>query len=350
MSRPRFGFSVTPGSPIGVGVEMALAERLGYDRLGIWDSPALFREPWVTLASVARDTARIRLGTWVTNPVSRHPLITASAAATLEDLAPGRTYLGIGSGGTGVWHLGAREAALDDLRDYIRAVRELLAQGHTTYRSADARMEWGRGLHIPIIVSAHGPRSLRLAGEIADGVVAGLGVSPEAVKGSLACIAEGAERGGRSMKEIEVWFTCFWFVDEAPGAAMTEGAWAATAFAMHFARGRTEGKFVPEDHREAIAALGADYDLVAHGRVDADLKRRYVQRADELGIGPYIRRRFMFAGTPAEVEQQIRDAVAAGAQNFDGAIDADLEEHRVRITRWAELVLPRFGVRNQPAS
>ncbi len=51
----------------------------------------------------------------------------------------------------------------------------------------------------------------------------------------------------------------------------------------------------------------------------------------------------MFAGTPAEVEAQIRAAMAAGARNFDGAIDADLPEHERRITRWAELVLPRFA-------
>jgi hypothetical protein len=129
---------------------------------------------------------------------------------------------------------------------------------------------------------------------------------------------------------------------------MAEGAWAATSFAMHFARGRTDGKFVPDEYREAIAALGADYDLVEHGRVNADTRGRYVERADELGIGEYIRRRFMFCGTPGEVEGQIREATAAGARNFDGAIDADLDAHRVRITRWASLVLPRFGVPAPP--
>jgi 5,10-methylenetetrahydromethanopterin reductase len=323
---------------------MATAERLGYDRLGIWDSPALFREPWVTLASVARDTTSIRLGTWVTNPVSRHPLVTASAAATLEDMAPGRTYLGIGAGGTGVWHLGAREASLDTLRAYVATVRDLLARGESTYQGAAARMEWGRGVRVPVVVSAHGPRSLRLAGEIADGVVVGLGVTPDVVRGSLELIAEGAESAGRSLEDVEVWFTCFWFVDEAPGAALAEGAWAATAFALHFARGRTEGKFVPDEYREGLERLGADYDLVAHGRVDDERKRRYVERADELGIGEYIRRRFMFVGTPEEVEAQIRAAMDAGARNFDGAIDADLPEHERRITAWARLVLPRFGI------
>jgi 5,10-methylenetetrahydromethanopterin reductase len=342
MTSLNFGFSVTPGPAIELGAEMRRAEALGYSRMGVWDSPALFREPWVTLASVARDTTTMRVGTWVTNPISRHPVVTAASLATLADLAPGRAYLGIGSGGTGVWHLGHAAAKLDDVRAYITAVQELLRDGATTFRGKASRMEWARGLKIPLIMSAHGPRALRLAGEIADGVIVGLGVSPDVVANSLALIAEGAEAAGRTLADIEVWFTCFWFVDDEPGAAMAEGAWAATAFAMHFSRGRVEGKFVPDEYRDGIAKLGEQYDLVAHGRVSDDLKRRYVDVADSLGIGEYIRSRFMFCGTPDEVATQIRTAVAAGATNFDGAIDADLDEHEQRITTWAHLVFPRL--------
>lgn len=343
MNTPTFGFSVTPGEPLGVGIEMHKAEGLGYSRMGVWDSPALFRDPWVTLASVARDTSQLRIGPWVTNPISRHPVVTASALATLDDLAPGRAYLGIGSGGTGVWHLGRDTASLADVRAYITSIRELFGNGTTTYQGADARLEWGRGLRIPIIMSAHGPRSLRLAGEIADGVIVGLGISPDVVASCLDIVAQGAAASGRTLADIEVWFTCFWFVDERPGAALAAGAWAATSFAMHFAGGRVDGKFVPEEYRDGIAELGEHYDLVAHGRVTDELKHTYVELADSLGIGDYIRARFMFCGTPDEVETQIRAAVEAGAMNFDGAIDADLDEHERRITDWARLVMTRFG-------
>ena len=343
MSVPGFGFGVTPGPPEGVAAEIRDAEALGFDRMGVWDSPALFRDPWMTLGAVARETSTIRLGTWVSNPVSRHPVVTASAMATLEDLAPGRTYFGIGSGGTGVWHLGQPAARLDELREYIATVRRLLADGRASYQGSDCRLEWGRGTSVPIIMSAHGPRALRLAGEVADGVVCGLGVLPEVVSVCLELISEGAESAGRTLADLEVWFTCFWFVDARPGAALAEGAWAATAFAMHFSQGRVEGKFVPSEYREGIARLGEQYDLVSHGKVTDDLKRRYVERADALGIGDYIRSRFMFCGTPEEVESQIRAAMAAGARNFDGALDADLPERRRRIGNWAELVLPRFG-------
>ena len=139
------------------------------------------------------------------------------------------------------------------------------------------------------------------------------GSCPRWSRGVWNLIAEGADSAGRTLADLDVWFTCFWFVDAEPGAALAEGAWAATAFALHFAQGRVDGKFVPEEYRDGIVRLGEQYDLVAHGRVSESLKRIYVERADELGIGGYIRSRFMFCGTPPEVESQIRAAMAAGA-------------------------------------
>ena len=314
---------------------------MGYDRVGIWDSPALFREPWVTLAAAAQATNRLALGTWVTNPLSRHPVVTASAAATLDELAPGRTYIGIGAGGTGVWHLGLDAATLRQLERYVVALRELLTDGRTSWDGRTARLDWPHRA-IPIIVSAHGPKSLRLAARVADGAIVGLGVTREVVAGSLEILDEAAAEVGRSVADLDVWFTCFWFVEEEPGQAAAKAAWAATAFALHFARWGVEGRFVPPEHREAVVALGKTYDLATHGAVPPSQQARYARLAQELGVSEYLRRRFVFSGTPDEVEEQVRAAVDAGARNFDGAIDAELFEHRNRITKWARLVLPRF--------
>lgn len=344
MTRLGFGFSVTPGEPLGVGAELRRAEQLGYDRAGIWDSPALFREPWVTLASVARDTERIRLGTWVTNALTRHPGVTAACAATLDDLAPGRVSIGIGAGGTGVWHYGLGTATLAELEAYVVAVRALLESGSARWHGRELSMRWAGPRRVPIVLSAHAPRSLRLAGRIADGVVIGLGISPDVVAGSLELLEAGASEAGRTLDELEVWFTCFWWVDETPGRARAEGAWSATAFALHFADSGVENKFIPDELKAPLLEIGKAYDLRSHGHPDEEQKAAYVELADRLGVGEYLRGRFMLAGTPEEVEAQIRAAVAAGARNFDGAIDADLPEHEERITTWARLVLPRFAV------
>ncbi len=336
-----FGFSVTPGEPLGVGAEMRRAEQLGYERFGVWDSPALFREPWVTLGSVARDTERVRLGTWVTNPLARHPLVTAACAATVDDLAPGRVYIGIGAGGTGVWHLGMKTAKLAELEAYVLAVRGLLETGSASWRGHALTMPWAGPRRIPIVMAAHASGSLRLAGRIGDGVVIGLGISPDVVASSLELLEAGAGEVGRSLDEIDVWFTSFWWVDERPGKAQADGAWSATAFALHFADSGVENKFIPDHLKAPLLEIGKAYDLRSHGHPGDEQKAAYVELADRLGVGPYLRRRFMFAGTPEEVEMQIRAAAGAGARNFDGAIDADLPEHEQRITDWARLVLPR---------
>jgi 5,10-methylenetetrahydromethanopterin reductase len=341
VTRLEFGFSISPGEPRGVAAEVAHAESLGYDRAGIWDSPALFRDPWVVLAGVASNTRRIRLGTWVTNPQARHPVVTASALASIDDLARGRTYLGIGSGGTGVLHLGLNAASLEQLEQYVLTVRELLHTGQATFNGKPVRLRWAKR-RIPIILAAHGPKAIRLAGRIADGVVLGLGVTPEVVSGCLELLDQGAREAGRHLDDIEVWFTCFWFVDKAPGVAKKQGAWAATSFASHFAGTGVEGKFVPREYREELLRLGAAYDYLTHGTVPDEQKEQYAELARELGVSEYLQRRFAFAGTPDEVEAQIRAGVAAGAHNFDGAIDAELPEHGERITKWARLVLPRF--------
>jgi 5,10-methylenetetrahydromethanopterin reductase len=327
----------------GVVDECVRAEGLGYDRIGIWDSPALYRAPWVTIGAVAAATERVRIGSWVTNPLSRHPVVTASAAATVDELAPGRAYIGIGAGGTGVWPLGMGTAKLATLEAYVLALRRLLLEGTAEVDGATARLDWPGECRIPIIMSAHASKSLRLAGRIADGVVIGLGISPDVVASCLELLEAGARDSGRSLDDLDVWFTSFQWVDEEPGKARADGAWSATAFALHFADSGVEHKFIPEELKAPLLEIGKAYDLTTHGHPTDEQKAGYVELADRLGVGEYLRQRFMIAGTPEEVEAQIRAAMAAGARNFDGAIDADLPEHERRITRWAELVLPRFG-------
>lgn len=289
--RPRFGFSISPGPASAVAEEAARAQALGYDRIGIWDSPVLFREPWIVLTAAALSTSRVRLGTWVTNPITRHPAIAASAAASLDDLAPGRVYVGIGSGGTGAWNLGLETARLADLEHYVLALRGLLTTGEAEYRGAGLRTTWTGDRRIPIIMAGHGPKSLRLAGRVGDGVIVGLGITPEVVRQSLAIVDEGAREAGRSLADIEVWFTCFWFVDEEPGAAARRGAWACTSFASHFAKAGVEGKWVPEELAAGVLELGRAYDFDVHGSVPEAKQGEYVDLAERLGVLQYLRER-----------------------------------------------------------
>ena len=135
----------------------------------------------MTLALCATATERIRLGSRVITPLTRHPAVAASAAATLEELAPGRTLIGIGSGDSAAYNLGLRPASLAELRAYALTIRELLTTGVASYHDTPARLTWTRA-KIPVYLAASGPKTLRLAGEIADGVVIRTGILPEIVR------------------------------------------------------------------------------------------------------------------------------------------------------------------------
>lgn len=141
-------------------------------------------------------------------------------------------------------------------------------------------MDWARR-RIRILIAAHGPRSLRLAGRIGDGVVIGLGVTPEVIKSSLELLEQGAQEAGRRLADLDVWFSCFWFVDNTPGLAKKQGSWAAASFASHFARSGVEGKFVPKEYQEGLVKFGAAYDYVTHGPVPEAQKDTYTELARE---------------------------------------------------------------------
>ena len=105
----RFGFLLFARELQAVGALARLGEQQGFELIGLADSPALAHDPYVALTLAAINTTRIRLGPTVTNPQTRHPLIIANLAASLERLAPGRSFLGLGTGFTGVRHAGGLE-------------------------------------------------------------------------------------------------------------------------------------------------------------------------------------------------------------------------------------------------
>src|SRR5437588_5647045 len=104
----------------------ALAESLGYERVWFYDSPALYGDVWMVLGLVGRATARVGLGPAVLVPDLRHVLVTASAIATLEDLAPGRAQVAIGTGFTGRMVLGRPPLPWEFVERYVRDLRSLL--------------------------------------------------------------------------------------------------------------------------------------------------------------------------------------------------------------------------------
>ena len=142
------------------------AERLGYERAWLFDSPALYGDIWVIAALAAERTSRIALGPAVLVPNLRHPLAQASAIATLEQLAPGRVAVAIGTGFTGRMAMGQKPLTWAWTRRYVEQLRALLRgerRDHPDVAVQRGRVEQPR----PLVAEALG------LDDVVDGIRAG---------------------------------------------------------------------------------------------------------------------------------------------------------------------------------
>ena len=144
-------------------------ESLGYANLWCTDSSLHARNVYSYLTLAAMNTTSLRLGTAVTNPLTRHPAITASAAATIDEVSAGRMLLGIGVGDRPLLALGYEPSRLADLEATIEDLRRLwggeTADRHArSYELDEAHMRIPARSDIPIYISASGPRTFRARG------------------------------------------------------------------------------------------------------------------------------------------------------------------------------------------
>ena len=309
--RVRFGITFLPGSP-GQFVEWCrAAETAGFELIGIADSQSLYREAYVSTTLCAVNTERVRFGPRVINPLTRDPSVAAAAAATLEELAPGRTLLGIGTGFSAVYNVGLRAASLAKLQAYVGAVRDLLTRGTAEYEGRTMRQTWGQR-RVPLYVAASGPKTLDLAGRIADGVVIYTGLLPEIIRDSIDRVRSGASAVGRDPDEIDLWWFPVANLAEDRRAAIEEIKMSLAPAGSHLTRFGSEGKHVPPELLPSLEKL------TAHYRVDQHDQPESVNRAllDELGLVEYLADRYAIVGTPSDCVRKIEQAAQAGAHQF----------------------------------
>jgi 5,10-methylenetetrahydromethanopterin reductase len=158
-----------------------LAEELGYERVWVYDSPPLYGDVWITLARVAAATERIGVAAGVVVPFLRHPMVTASAIATMEQVAPGRLTVGFGTGYTAARAMGRKPMRWADVATYVGQVRGLLAgdvvdvDGHNCRMIHSPNFGPPRPIDVPLFIAPMGPKGFEVARQIADGIIA---VSP----------------------------------------------------------------------------------------------------------------------------------------------------------------------------
>jgi 5,10-methylenetetrahydromethanopterin reductase len=239
------------------------ADAAGVGWIGISDTPLLAREAYVAAAALASRPGQARISSMVSNPLTRHPSVMASALATLDELAPGRIALALGTGDSAIYQSGLTPSSVDLLRQYIVAVRQLLHGEHAEWRGGDYRLLWTSATahDVKIFVSCHGPKTLRMAAEVADGIILGFGVHAAAVEFVRDQVSDAARAVGRNPDEIELW----WHV-VAPRADTEDEALAYYVSSAHLiARSGAAGGTIPAELRPAIEELARDQRLETHG-------------------------------------------------------------------------------------
>jgi len=273
--------------------EVRLAEQLGYDAVWLGDSQLLWREAYVLLGAAAALTQRVLLGIGVTNPVTRHPSVTASAMLTLQEASGGRALLGVGVGSTAVRTLGQQPVSRAALARWIALLRALASGEPVPAADGAWRLAFGGpGRLPPVLIAARGPKMLRLAGEVADGaIVFGRATAGEALRGMLECVQVGRVAAERQTSTFR---TCL----SLPAAVHRDRrkAFAAVRPQVAVALLNPFGK-LSEAAQRASERLRASYDYYQHMRP----QDRYAEL-----IPDEIVPEFALAGTPDECVEQLR--------------------------------------------
>ncbi|MEU3371805.1 LLM class flavin-dependent oxidoreductase [Streptomyces sp. NPDC006660] len=294
------------------------AESHGAAQIGVWDSPAGVPDCWATLGVLSQCVVTVPIGVAVTNPVTRHPVVTARAVASLCEVARGGVFLGMGTGDSGVYNLAQRAATLRELREYVTCVRELLREGRARWHDADLRLKRAPGIRVPVYLAAHGLKSLELAAETADGIFIGLGYSEAVVREVLGVVRRGAERANRDPDGIDlVWNAGAISINSESDRAVADAGWLVASLSHHFTRFGKSSKLVPAEFQEGVSKLGELYDLSQHGHQPTTRRHEYIEAAMDLGVWDYLSDRFLIVGSEADVRARIATLRSRGVRKFE---------------------------------
>lgn len=202
----RFALACGGLSPASVVAAARRAEDLGFEAVWLGESDD-GADPFVLAATVLRATERVACGPGIARATDRHPLALLRAVVTLDDLFPGRALLGIGRGDPGSVAGGVPPpgAALEDAARICRTFldgRALVHRGRAWSVTAD--LSFGRRPDVPLAIAAVGPRSLRLAGEVADIVLLNYGAPCEYISWARQMVLEAAQRVGREATRVTI--------------------------------------------------------------------------------------------------------------------------------------------------
>lgn len=286
-------------SPSAFAAETAEAEKLGFRYAFLPVNPLGVSDPYVMFAAGLMATTEMTFGPLLETPVLRQPAVAAGSISTVDAIGPGRTMLTYGIGDTAVRWLGKRPSTVAELETATDHARRLLAGDEIDVgASAPARLRHARP--VPVWLAAGGPKTLRMAGRVADGVFIRVGTHPANLRAAVDRVKAGAVEAGRSPDDVAIAI----IVHTAPTTdpdeiramrrAMAAGFFEYSPSLFSQAGFDWNGPDIEELKKQIWPDFHHASDLVAAGSLVDFLP-------DE------VARSYSFCGSPSEIADQIRE-------------------------------------------
>lgn len=307
-------------------------EEWGFDGMLLADSQDLNADLWVELALAAGSTERLKIGTGVTNLVTRHPTVTASAASTLQVGSDGRAVLGLGRGDSAVSKIGLRSQPVAEFEVGLKQVQMLLSGERVTLENGtEAAIEWLAGYEapkVPVMVAATGPKVIAAGSRYAEMVDFTVGAEPSRLEWAIAHARQAA--GDREVS-LGAFLDIGVSDDPAKARDLIRGS---TAILARFGVESDSTEGLSDQTREGIERLAAEYEEAGHGKSKS---------AAAQGLSDEFIDRFGVCGTPAQVTARLKELIALGLDRIvmvPGSLDADPDAVSDSNRLFAEQVIP----------
>jgi len=332
-----FGVTVLPDPPWTRWLELIqLAESHGFENAWTYDSHVLWQESIPTLAVAARETSKIRLGHFVTNPATRDPTVLASSYATLHDLSDGRMVMGVGRGDSAVRYIGRQPMRVADFEQALAMIHEFMNGREVHWNDKDLQLKWVRPElpPIPMWVAGYGPKALGVAGRVGDGVIIQL-ADPEIITWIMDTARRSAEEAGRDPSQLKCIVGAPSHVTDDLADARDQVRWFPAMVSNHvmdlIERYGTDGSAVPKALTDYVQARKF-YDYDEHSRVGAK-HGEFV--TDE------ICDRFCVIGNVEQIKAKLKELEGVGVDQFNIYLMTHGQEETLKA--YGDDVIPAFA-------
>jgi probable F420-dependent oxidoreductase len=332
-----FGVTVLPDPPYARFLELVkLSEQHGFDYAWTYDSHVLWQESIPLMAVAARETSKIKLGQFVTNPGTRDPTVLASAYATMHDLSDGRMVMGIGRGDSARRFIGQQPVRVAEFERRLAMIRDFMNGREVDWNEKELQLKWVRPElpQIPMWVAGYGPKALAVAGRVGDGVIIQL-ADPEIITWIMDTARKAAEEAGRDPAQLKCIVGAPSHISSDLAGAREQVRWFPAMVSNHvmdlIERYGADGSAVPRALTDFVQARKF-YDYNEHSRVGAK-HGEFV--TDE------ICDRFCVLGDTQQATAKLKKLESVGVDQFNIYLMTEGQEETLQA--YGDDIIPAFA-------